>query len=39
MPRFLANSNLALNSVLNKQNVLFFCSNQLNLSKYTKLEN
>ena len=29
---------LALNSVLNKQNVLFFCLNQLNLSKYTTLE-
>ena len=36
MPRFLANSFLALNSVLNKQNVLF-CLNQLNLNKYTTL--
>ena len=38
MPRFLANSFFALNSVLNKQTVLFLYSNKLNLSKYTRLE-
>ena len=39
MPRFLAYSFFALNSVLNKQSVLFFYSNQLNLSKYTSQKN
>ena len=29
---------LALNPVLNKQNVLFFFSNQLNFSRYTNFE-
>ena len=38
MPRFLANTFLALNSVSMKQNVPSFCLNQLNLSKYTTLE-
>ena len=37
MPRFLENTFLAFNSVLNKENVLFFL-NQLDLSKYTTVK-